>query len=121
MDVSIRKAVREDSNVLTDISFKSKRYWNYPEEYFEIWKDELTIKDSYILDNTVYVAEANDEIIGYYSIVEVKNDFWAGEVFVMKGFWLEHIFILPEYIGKGIGTKLINHAIQTCKPLRCRE
>ena len=32
MNITIRKAVCEDSDVLTDISFKSKRYWDYPEQ-----------------------------------------------------------------------------------------
>ncbi|MZP28643.1 GNAT family N-acetyltransferase [Heliobacterium undosum] len=107
MDVLIRKALPKESAIITEISFLSKQYWNYPKEYFEIWKDELTITAEYIERNIVFVAEVDGKIIGYESVVEVKEDFWAGNVFVQKGFWLEHMFIHPSYIGKGIGSKLI--------------
>lgn len=124
MEVQIRKAYPEESAILTDISFSSKRYWNYPEEYFEVWKDELTITPEYILKNHVKLAEykgANGKILGYYSIVKNDNDFWVGKVFVMKGYWLEHIFIRPEFIGKGIGTQLIKDLIKTGKELEIEK
>jgi len=112
MRVIIRKASPEESGVLTDISFASKCYWNYPEEYYEVWKDELTI----IQKHLVKVAEGDDsQILGYYSLV--KNDLWSGKVFVMEGYWLEHLFVRPEYIGKGIGTQLIKDVYKTGKEL----
>lgn len=115
MEVIIRKAFPEESETITEISFASKRFWNYPEEYFEIWKDELTITPEYIHKNIVTVAEFEGEVLGYYSIVKNEKDFWAGKAFVMEGYWLEHIFIRPEFIGKGIGSQLISHAQRTCK------
>lgn len=121
MNINIRKAIPSDSEALTEISFKSKRFWNYPDEYFEIWRHELTISKEYIIQNDVFIAEENGIAVGYYSIVENENDFWSGKVFVMKGIWLEHIFILPEYIGKGIGTLLIQHAKVVCKDMDCSK
>ncbi|CQR73147.1 Acetyltransferase (GNAT) family protein [Sporomusa ovata DSM 2662] len=117
MNVIIRSATINDSETLTRISFASKRYWNYPEKYFEIWKDELTITPTYITNNIVYVAEMDGQAIGYFSLVEVKEDFWAGRVFVNKGFWLEHIFILPEHIGAGIGSNLVAFLKEKCKEI----
>jgi len=113
--INIRRAKKDENNILTEISFASKHYWNYPEEYFEIWKGELTISESYIGENRVFVAEYNDIVIGYFSIIEVREDFWAGTVFVKQGFWLEHIFIMPDYIKKGTGSKLIKFATKYCK------
>lgn len=113
----VREAVLDESQILTDISYAAKRYWNYPKEYFEIWKDELTITPEYIQSNKVFVAEVDEQVVGYFSLVEVKNDFWAGKVFVKAGFWLEHIFIQPEYIGRGIGTQLINYLEVMCSEL----
>lgn len=118
MDIVIRPATVNDSEDLTEISFASKRYWNYPEEYIKVWKDELTIIPSYILNNTVYVAEVTGRVVGYFSLVEVKEAFGAGKVCVNKGIWLEHIFILPEYIGKGIGSKLIAIMKVQCKEMQ---
>lgn len=116
MEILVRAASISDSRVLTDISFAAKKYWNYPEEYLEVWKNELTITPAYIQNNIVYLAEQGGQVIGYFSLVEVENDFWTGNVFVNKGFWLEHIFILPDYIGKGIGSNLI-HILKT----KCQE
>lgn len=101
-------------NSITEISFLAKHYWNYPSEYYDIWKDELTISEDYINNNKVFVAEEQGEVIGYFSIVKVEDDFFAGKVFVKKGFWLEHIFIKPKCIKNGIGTKLMNFAKNYC-------
>lgn len=115
MNLIIREAKDTESDSLTAISFESKRYWNYPEEYFDIWKKELTITPKYIQKNMVFVAEFDSIPVGYFSIVKIKEDFWAGKVFVRKGFWLEHIFIKPEFIGKRVGTKLVGFAKDLCK------
>jgi maltose O-acetyltransferase len=117
MKVIIRKAFPEENEVLTEISFASKHLWNYPEDYFKVWKAELTITSEYIQKNILNIAEQDDKILGYYSLVKNDRDFWAGRVFVMKGYWLEHIFIRPEFIRKGIGTQLIRDVQKTCKEL----
>jgi Acetyltransferases len=108
--IEISKAQEADSDALTEISFAAKRHWNYPEYYYERWKNELTITREYILNNIVYKAQSADLILGFYAIVDNKSDFWSGETFVKKGFWLEHIFIKPEYHKLGIGRLLIEHA-----------
>lgn len=108
--IHINRANNTDSDILTEIAFFAKRHWNYPDEYYEIWKDELTITEKCLKQNIVYKAVYEEFIVGFYSIVENKSDFYSGDILVQKGFWLEHIFIRPEYHRFGIGTKLINHA-----------
>ena len=105
----IREAKIQEANLLTNISFSSKGYWNYPEEYFKIWSNELTISSGYIQKNDVFVYENNGKIIGYYSVVELKDDIEVSGITISKGFWLEHMFIEPQSIGKGIGTKMFEH------------
>ena len=117
-NIIIQKAEKKDETLLTKIAFKAKKHWNYPKYYYQIWKDELTITKDYIFQNIVFKAQFENEIIGFYSIVENKDDFWSGEVFVQKGYWLEHIFVLPEYHHKGIGKLLIDHAEQVAKERR---
>jgi maltose O-acetyltransferase len=109
-NVKITEANYSDSDILTEIAFSAKRHWNYPVEYYEIWKDELTITEKYLNQNIAYKATLEDSILGFYSIVENKADFYSGEIFVQKGFWLEHIFIRPDYHNFGIGKQMINHA-----------
>jgi GNAT superfamily N-acetyltransferase len=108
--ISISKALERNSGILTEIAFKAKKFWPYPEEYFNIWATELTITPEYIRKKTVYKAMIDKKITGFYSIVENKQDFMSGEVLVKKGFWLEHIFILPEFHRHGMGKRLMEHA-----------
>jgi len=108
--IMINKAIDNDSNILTVISFAAKRHWNYPDKYYDLWKDELTITKDYIRQSILYKAQFGDLIVGFYSIVENKSDFYSGETFVKKGFYLEHIFIRPEYHKFGIGRLMIDHA-----------
>ena len=115
MKIQIRPAYISEASSLTVISFEAKRHWNYPEEYYERWRDELTINEDYIRKNMVHVAVYEDLLIGFYAIVESPQDFWAGKVFVAKGFWLEHIFIKPEYHKLGIGRQMIKHACIVAK------
>ena len=115
MDLTIRCAKPSDALFLTSISFGAKRYWNYPEEYLEIWHDELTITEEYIEENMVFVAQKKDTIIGYCSVAEVKEDYWRGETFIKAGYWLDHIFIRPAYIRNGIGRELIDALVEYCR------
>jgi maltose O-acetyltransferase len=115
MNENIRIALPSEAETLTKIAFSAKQTWDYPESYFEIWKDELTITKDYINDNIVFVAENEDQVVGFYSIVAVVNDFMAGNVLVKKGFWLEHLFIEPSFQHKDIGQKLMKHALNYCE------
>ncbi len=115
MEIHIRPAKPNEAEALTRISFASKRHWKDPEEYFRVWKDELTITPRYILENRVFAAEADGKLAGYFSIVEVKKAFHAGKVPVRKGFWMEHLFLTPQYIGKGIGSRLMRFAEAYCR------
>lgn len=110
----IREAKIQEAEILTNISFRSKGYWNYPKEYYEIWSKELTIRSDYIENNDVFVFENDGKIIGYYTIVELKDDIKISGITIRKGFWLEHMFIEPKSIGKGIGTKMFEHMRKIC-------
>jgi GNAT superfamily N-acetyltransferase len=117
----IRPAKMDDALILTKLSFESKRVWGYPEEYFEIWKPELTITPDYIKKNEVFVFETGEAIAGYYSIVEFCDSIEISGVKIDKGYWLEHMFIAPEHIGQGIGALLFDHARKRCEIGKIRK
>ena len=94
----IRPAKQDEAIILTRISFESKGYWKYPNEYFAIWKQELTISPDYIEKNIVYVYQNSTTIIGYYSIVDLQEDIEISGIKLPKGFWLEHMFIKTRYL-----------------------
>ena len=119
--IQISKTQNSDAEVLTDISFAAKKHWNYPDSYYDLWRDELTITKEYIQQNIVFKALYVDVVIGFYSITENKDDFYSGDTFVKQGFWLEHLFIKPEYHKLGIGVSMINHAKQVSRDLGIRN
>lgn len=119
--IVINKAVENDSSILTEISFAAKRYWKYPDNYYDLWKDELTITKDYIKQNIVYKAQLGDLTLGFYSIVENKLDLYSGETFIKRGFYLEHIFIKPVYHKLGIGRLMIDHAKKISENIKIRS
>jgi len=113
-DIRIELALPSDCIRLTTIAFAAKRHWNYPDEYFNIWRDELTVTEDYIDKNLVFMAIYDEEIIGFGSVVVVENSFFTGEVFVEAGYWLDHLFIDPCFLSRGIGTKLLDYTRRLC-------
>lgn len=108
---SIRRAVPCDHRSLTKISFCSKAYWQYPESYFSVWKSELTVTADYISRNEVFAYCLKEEIVAYYSLVMLSQEkVFSGEV-LQCGWWLDHMFVLPENIGRGIGREMFGHCI----------
>jgi GNAT superfamily N-acetyltransferase len=117
----IRPARRGEAAVLTNLSFESKGFWRYPPAYFEIWKNELTISADYIKMNEVHVYETGRTVAGYYAIVELPEGIEISGIRLPKGFWLEHMFIDPRHIGKGIGSNLFRHLRSRCEDMGIAE
>lgn len=117
----IRPANIKDSCILTEISFSSKRYWKYPEKYYRVWANELTITPDYISSNEVWVYESGREIVAYYSLVTLNKEIKVAGIALARGHWLEHMFTKPAYIGIGIGTELVVHLRNRCIQKKIEE
>ena len=101
MQITIQRAAPEQHERLTRIAFAAKKYWGYPERWMEIWKDALTITPEFIVVNEVHAATLESEVAGFYGLIVSR-----GKV------QLEHMWIDPDYIGRGIGKQLFDHAIE---------
>ncbi len=99
--MKIRRARPEDAEKLSQIARAAKSYWNYPEKWLILWKNDLQVTREDILKNEVFAMSEKDEIIGFY---ELKID--------EKMAALEHLWINPENIRSGIGRKLFAHALE---------
>lgn len=107
----IRSACTEDAPMLTAIAFAAKRHWKYPEHYFDNWKSELTITARYISGTTVFVYESQSVPVAFVSLSEWKEDVpFKGEV-LPAGLWLEHLFVEPAHMYKGVGAVLFRFSI----------
>lgn len=106
---NIRPASVDEADLLTALSLASKKYWNYPDSYFEIWLQELAMTPSLIEFNDVFVYEEQETVSGYYSLVTLDSDVRIGDIAVHAGTWLEHMFVAPDRIGETIGSRLFAH------------
>lgn len=104
MILKIRRADVDEAKVLTHIAVSAKRYWGYPEHWMEIWTPQLTFTPEYFEENESWVAVDGDQQIGFYTLQD-KN----GKA------WIENLWVLPEYIGKGIGKRLFLHALELAR------
>jgi N-acetylglutamate synthase-like GNAT family acetyltransferase len=98
MNFQIRRAKPEEAGALTEIAHAAKRHWGYPENWIQLWQADLTITPEFIAENEVYVATNGDQIAGCCAIA-----------FTEEMAELEHMWIRPEHIGRGVGRALFNH------------
>lgn len=108
--ITFRTPTAADLPLLNKISWQSKAFWDYPEEWLKRWKENLTITEDILHKQSVLLAEHDNTAIGFCVISEAPAQF---EV--------EHLWVLPAHIGKGYGKRLLNEALSrftsTNKPI----
>lgn len=112
-EVRIRPAEPEEAELLSDIAWRSKEYWDYPVDMMAHFREFLTIKDDFVENNPTYLAENEEtgEILGFYSI-ELQND---------SKWWIRHLWVVPEHIGTGVGGELFLHACEMAETVGAKE
>ncbi|HQZ81795.1 MAG TPA: GNAT family N-acetyltransferase [Pyrinomonadaceae bacterium] len=102
--VRIERAELHDLARLSEIAFAAKAYWEYPAEWLEEWRPQLTISESDLSGGMAFKLTAQATILGFYILRE------DGEKL-----WLEHLWLDPSSIGNGFGRRLFEHAMATAK------
>lgn len=96
MACTIRKARPEEAATLSTIAMKAKAHWGYAQEQLDMWEREfLTISSACISDHYVWVACIHSVVVGFsgVSIYDAEAE-------------LDHLWILPAYMGQGFGRRL---------------
>ena len=109
--MKVIKATTNDAKTLTDLTIRSKAYWNYSQEQIELWREDLTITKDYINKNQVHILFDQEFLIGYYS-------FYLTDKSTVK---LDNIFIDPAFIGKGYGKKLMERFIHNSREMNLEK
>jgi GNAT superfamily N-acetyltransferase len=104
--LQIQRAQPGAADALTRIAFAAKAHWGYPERWMERWRDTLTITPEFIRQNEIHVATVEGEQAGFYALV---GEGWR--------IVLEHLWVLPERMGAGVGRALFEHAVRTAASL----
>src|SRR5690606_39603027 len=103
--MKIERANKTDAEKITELTIRSKDYWNYGAKQIEEWSDELTITSKYIDENHVYKLITTNELVGFYAFQLINQK-------VIK---LDFLFIEPMHIGKGYGKVLLTDFLQRIK------
>ena len=112
-DVSIEPAPRAAAPGLTVIAHAAKRHWGYPEEWLGRWADTLTLTPEYIATYPTFMARTPDGIVGFYALILEplgRPRRPAGAPALSSDAQLDHLWVLPAAMGRGIGRKLFEHA-----------
>lgn len=99
---SIVAAIPDDIDLLANLEIRSESYWGYSESFMERFKKEYLITRDFIENNPTFILKEGKQVLGFYGLLIDKNSS------------LEFLFVEPEYIGKGYGKVLWNHALEEC-------
>ena len=99
---TIRQARPDEAERLTEIACRAKSHWGYSREQIEAWRPAfLTITTAYIKRHSTWVAANESNSIVAFAALELRH---GGAV-------LEHLWVLPEHMGRGIGSRLFRHLV----------
>ncbi len=104
--MEIVRARPEHAERLTEIAHAAKRHWGYPESWIATWRDILTMRPEFIGANVVFIAIEERHPIGFY-VLTTEDD----------GLHLDHLWIVPAAMGRGIGRALFEHAAGQARDL----
>lgn len=105
-EIRLEPAELSDLERLSEIAFAAKAYWQYPAEWLERWRPQLTITESDLSSGTAVKLIVGGEIRGFYLLR--KDD---------EKLWLEHLWVAPDGIGHGFGRQLFEHAMAAAKEM----
>ncbi|MFD2938729.1 GNAT family N-acetyltransferase [Flavobacterium notoginsengisoli] len=113
MEINLRQENKKDFESvfqLIEKAFEKEEYSDHKEQFLV---ERLRDSDAFIPELSI-VAEIGDTIVGYilFTKLEIKN-----ETQTFQSLALAPVSVLPEFQGKGIGSKLILHGHEIAKDL----
>jgi len=102
----IIRAKAEDAEALTEIAHAAKRHWGYPENWIAAWRDILTMRPEFVGANIAFIAMEAERAAGFY-VLTTEDD----------GLHLDHLWIVPGAMRRGIGRGLFEHAVSQARQL----
>lgn len=104
--IKITHATPDQAEALTNIALAAKRHWGYPDAWIQLWSPVLTITPEFIEAHETFVVRMDQVPVGFCAISQ-ENEKAS----------LEHLWVSPDYIGKGIGSALFNYMLARCREL----
>src|SRR4030095_1122554 len=73
----------------------------YPSHWMKQWREQLTIAPNFIAENETFAAIINRQTVAFHALLQTAA--------VLR---LEHLWVLPNWMGQGIGRTLFRHAVE---------
>ncbi len=97
--MNFRPAHEYEASALSALAAASKAHWPYTSVQLAIWQDALTISPEMIRSFPTFVAELNQEVVGFFVLIPEATQ-WQ----------LEHFWIHPLHMGRGHGKRMLAKA-----------
>lgn len=104
MKIEIRATREDEAEALSDIRVRSKGHWGYSRETLEAWRPAMIVTVDYIRSATVRSILVDDRLVGFYALKQAEGI-------------LDHFWLVPEVIGKGVGRFAFTHASSMARSL----
>ncbi|HEY3593198.1 MAG TPA: GNAT family N-acetyltransferase [Polyangiaceae bacterium] len=97
--MNITMAEPGEADALTEIAIAAKRHWGYPEQWIQHWRPTLTITPAFLAIHDAFVARTEERSIGFAAMAAAR-----------ELLWLEHLWVWPPAMGRGVGRALFRQA-----------
>lgn len=85
---------------MNQLAFRAKAHWGYAEPEIERWADDLRVRPDTVIARPTFVAASAGALLGWVQIDPTRTP-WA----------LEALWVDPACMGRGIGRRLLAHAL----------
>lgn len=108
--VEIVRAQASDCRRLSAIAWAAKAHWGYPMAWLEAWRRELTFLPHHLEIWDVFAARFEGQLQGVYALSSEGS-----------GAELEHLWVHPRAMGRGLGRSLWDHAVARARKAGARR
>ncbi|WP_322814814.1 GNAT family N-acetyltransferase [Chloroflexus sp.] len=108
--IIIVRAQPSDAALLKQIAVAAKRYWGYPDHLINQWAASPIITPAAIDHDLVFAAHQQGQPIGWYRLIVDSSPAI-----------LEDLWVIPSWIGQGVGRMLFTHAVAQCRAQRIAQ
>ncbi len=109
-EIRIRPCRDEEGERLREIAIAAKSHWGYDIDRVRAWAAMGDFSSHGLRSKDVHVAETGGRVVGWTALIQ-RDDVC----------WLDDLWIDPEWIGKGIGSRLFRHALERGRELGARR
>jgi hypothetical protein len=99
--VHIIRAQPSEAATLSAIAWAAKAFWNYPFDWMEQWREQLTITPIFIAENEAFAAIINRQTVAFHALLQ------SADVLRLEHLWVCRIGWARESVAPYSGTRRI--------------